>query len=280
MGIKSLTVFVNPTPVGDPTVEYAVRLANKHEAHLIGVFVVPHARDKSPADGYIRGSDAVSSMLVRYEIAERDAVGRAEQSFSALARASGFSHEFRVIKDFDPGNLARLNSFYTDLVVCGHSPPNGLTTSWPPERIMNATGIPFLIVPDDWIGDRVTTNVLLAWNASREARRAVSDALPILMAAKSVAVVIVDPEKNASHGEEPGSDIAHFLSRHGVIARVEPLTSNQQSVADTLVDFALRDQSDLIVIGAYSHSHMREMILGGVTRSLLNAVRIPTLIAH
>jgi nucleotide-binding universal stress UspA family protein len=122
--------------------------------------------------------------------------------------------------------------------------------------------------------------VLLAWNASREARRAISDALPILIAAQSVAVVVVDLAEIVSHGEEPGADIAHFLSRHGVIAYVEQLSSSEASVAETIFNFATRDKVDLSVLGAYSHSQTREMLFGGVTRSLLNSVTISTLIAH
>lgn len=120
----------------------------------------------------------------------------------------------------------------------------------------------------------------IAWNASREARRALTDALPLLKAAQSVSVVVVDPQDNPSHGEEPGADIAQHLCRHGVNARVEQLKSNGLAVADVIRNAAMAANHDLIVLGAYSHSRSRELFFGGVTRSLLKDILVPTLIAH
>lgn len=280
MALRTIIVFIEPSSAGNLRVEYAIKLASSHKAHLIAVFIVPHAWDKSPADGYIRHPDAVSGMLARYEQAEQDAVYSAEQIFNKLAQGADCTTEFRAIVDSNSADLARLNCFYSDLVISGHPAPGGLPLSWPPERMLFATGIPFIIVPQDWHCEQVPNNVLLAWNASRESRRAISDALPLLINARSVAVVIVDPKNNPSHGEEPGADIARFLSRHGVAARVEPMISDGKSVANTIQDFSARDGSDLIVLGAYSHSQTREMIFGGVTRSLLHSVTVPTLIAH
>ena len=280
LAFKSLVVFVEPSSVGESRVRYAVKLALHHHAHLIGVFVVPKAWDSEPSDSYVRGAEAIRSMLARHEAAERAALMLAGQSFAQAAGHQDFTCEFRVIHDGDTGDLARVNSLHSDLVIVGHPLPGGLPKPWSPERMLIATGVPFLIIPKEWQSEYVATNVLLAWNASREARRAISDALPILIAARSVAVVVVDPEKNASHGEEPGADIAHFLSRHGVIAHVERLSSNRMPVADVILGYAARDKSDLIVLGAYSHSQTQEMLFGGVTRSLLKSVTIPTLIAH
>lgn len=280
MALKSLVVFVEPSSLGESRVRYAVKLALRHHAHLIGVFIVPKAWDSEPSDSYVRGAEAIRSMLARHEAAERRTLQRASDSFAQAAGHSDFTSEFRVIRDGDAGDLAKVNSLHSDLVIVGHPLPGGLPKPWSPERMLIATGIPFLIIPKEWQSDHVATNVLLAWNASREARRAISDALPILMAARSVTVVVVDPDKTNAHGEEPGADIAHFLSRHGVAAHVEQLRSNGTTVADTILDFAKRDKSDLIVLGAYSHSRTREILFGGVTRSLLQLVAIPTLIAH
>ncbi|MCG6206526.1 universal stress protein [Rhodopseudomonas sp. HC1] len=143
-----------------------------------------------------------------------------------------------------------------------------------------SSGVPHLIVPQGWHDGPVATKVLLAWNGSREARRAITDSLPILKAAESVAVVVIDAGKNPLHGPEPGADIAHLLSRHGVTARVEQLQSKGTPVADVIRRFAADDRSDLIVLGAFSHSPKRELLFGGVTRSLLGVVTIPMLIAH
>jgi nucleotide-binding universal stress UspA family protein len=121
---------------------------------------------------------------------------------------------------------------------------------------------------------------VVAWNASREARRAIADALPLLVTAKSVTVLLVDPKKNARHGEEPGADIAHYLSRHGARVAVEQVVSNGAPVAGVILDRARQHAADLIVIGAYSHARVAQMVLGGVTRSLLREATLPLLIAH
>ena len=280
MALKSLVVFVDPSPAGEARVRYAVRLAMQHEAHLIGVFVVPPAWNSDPADCYIKGGAAIEEMVQRHSAIERAALRAAGERFEALAGRESYSVEFRVIRDGHDDDLARLHCLYTDLVVVGHPPPGGLPGRRTPERMMITTGIPFLIVPDGWRHDSVATNVVLAWNASREARRAITDSLPILQAAESVSVLIVDPEKNPHHGQEPGSDIAHFLSRHRVATHVERLSSQGKPVAQVILNYATANNSDLVVLGAYSHSRARELFFGGVTRSLLSAVTVPMLIAH
>ncbi|WP_371420019.1 universal stress protein [Tardiphaga sp.] len=137
-----------------------------------------------------------------------------------------------------------------------------------------------LIVPEEWKFDRIGEHVTIGWNASQQARRAVIDALPLLKDAISVSVVIVDPETNDSHGQQPGSDIARYLARHGAAVTVAQTASNGETIANALLRQARDCESDLIVIGAYSHSRTGELIFGGVTRSLTRHVAIPTLIAH
>ncbi len=139
--------------------------------------------------------------------------------------------------------------------------------------------MPFLILPEHWTG-AAAEHVVVAWNASREARRAIADALPLLVAADSVTILVVDPHKNSRHGDEPGADVALYLSRHGAKVVVERVQSNGEPVADVILGFAKRHHNDLIVVGAYSHARAAEMIFGGVTRSLLRDATVPLLIAH
>lgn len=280
MSLRSLVVFVDPTAVCEARISYAARLAVQHGAHLIGAFVKPNAWQNDRSNAFIQGGGAIREMLERQGLAERKALSDASQRFETLAGREGPSFEFRVIRDDEVGDLARLHCMHTDLVVVGHPAPGGLPSSWSPERMLLSSGVPHLIVPQDWRDAPAATNVLLAWNASREARRAITDSMPILVAAASVAVVVVDAEKNPMHGHEPGANIAHFLSRHGVTARVEQLQSRGEPIAEVIRRYAAEDQSDLIVLGAYSHSPKRELLFGGVTRTLLSKVTIPTLIAH
>ena len=280
MALKSLVVFVDPTPQGEARARYAIKLAVQHDAHLIGVFISAAGWSRNAADGFVRGPVAIREMVQRHNVIEADAAADALKSFEALASRERLSHEFRLIKETDAKEMVRLHSLHTDLVVSGHPSPGDMPAMDSVDAMLMATGVPFLVVPDGWQSDDVATNILFAWNASREARRAISDSLPLLESAKSVAVVVIDPQKNASHGEQPGADVAHYLSRHGVTVRVETRQSNGAPVAEVLRTFAVEDGSDLIVLGAYSHARTREFIFGGVTRSLLKKVTIPMLLAH
>ena len=148
------------------------------------------------------------------------------------------------------------------------------------EALHAASGIPLLLVPEGWHGDSVGENIMLGWNASREARRAITIALSGLVAAQSVHVVIVDAKKNPRLGEEPGSDVGLMLTRHGAKVTVHNLSSKGAPVADVMLDFATGNGIDLLVIGAYSHSMTRERLFGGVTRTLLQRTRVPLLAAY
>jgi nucleotide-binding universal stress UspA family protein len=147
------------------------------------------------------------------------------------------------------------------------------------ESLLLDTGVPFLLLPGPQI-DSVAEHVVVAWNVSREARRAVADALPLLISAESVTILVVDPQKNPRYGEEPGSDVARYLVRHGAKVSVERVQSHGEPVAKIILAYADRHDTDLIVVGAYSHNRTTEMIFGGVTRSLLRDAAIPLLIAH
>jgi nucleotide-binding universal stress UspA family protein len=121
--------------------------------------------------------------------------------------------------------------------------------------------------------------VLLAWNASREATRATTDALPFLKAADKVVVAPVKPDR-AAHGEAPGTDIGLYLSRHGVRVEVAAIQGTDLDAGNALLSRAADLSIDLIVMGGYGHSRMSELILGGVTRTMLESMTVPVLMSH
>lgn len=280
MCLKSVMVFLDEIDHCAARMRYAVELAFHHHAHIIGVHVVSGAWIANDAYSRVVGASAIREMVERHDVMENAASADMLKNFEALVAREGLSYEFRAIPDADAEQMVRMGSLHTDLVIVGHPPPGGLPHATSPDAMLLATGIPFLIVPQNWPNDQVAKNVLFAWNASREARRALTDALPLLKAAQSVSVVVVDPQDNPSHGEEPGADIAQHLCRHGINARVEQLKSNGLAVADVIRNAAMAANHDLIVLGAYSHSRSRELFFGGVTRSLLKDILVPTLIAH
>lgn len=277
MPLKNIAVFVDLSQAGVVRARYAVELALRHGGHLIGIFVAPSGWH-DPTESYVRGHEAIRRLIDDHNAKEAAASKAASQSFNAATAREDISFEFRIIRESDADD-AKLHSLHADLVIASHPGPGGLPDNWSAESLLLATGVPFLILPDGWRAGTVAERVLLAWNASREARRAISDSLPLLTA-RSVSVIIVDPAKNLRHGEEPGADVATYLSRHGANVTVEQIESNASPIADVILNHARRNNIDLIVLGAYSHSRFREIIFGGVTRSLLRDAAVPLLIAH
>ncbi|OOG65745.1 hypothetical protein BLJAPNOD_05612 [Ensifer sp. M14] len=171
---------------------------------------------------------------------------------------------------------------YADLILVG----DGLTAD--PElrsRAIDAalfqSARPVLIVPKGKTATLTPKRVVLAWDSGFEAARAAREALDILSGADDVYVTMIDPRASyGRNGEEPGADIAGYLVRHEISVSVERLPSEGRSIDEVLNRYAQDASADLIVMGAYSHSRMRERVFGGVTRSMLETATVPVLMAH
>jgi nucleotide-binding universal stress UspA family protein len=136
-------------------------------------------------------------------------------------------------------------------------------------------------VPHDWAPGPLGERVLVAWDGSREAARAVSDALPILERAASVLVVSISPESAPRRrGALPDAAIAVHLARHGIEAAVRSVETDQMDVGEALLASAADGNCDLLVMGAYAHSRLRELVLGGATQTVLARTTLPVLMAH
>jgi nucleotide-binding universal stress UspA family protein len=173
---------------------------------------------------------------------------------------------------------------YADLIVIGqldaYDSQAGLLRARPEEVTMLA-GRPTLVVPFTGHFEPIGTGVVIGWDASREAARAVGDAMPLLGRAEKVTVLTIDAEESPfGHGEIPGADIALYLARHGVKAEVEHTVSAGIGIGNTLLSRAADYQANLLVMGAYGHSRMRELLLGGATRTVLTSMTLPVLMSH
>jgi nucleotide-binding universal stress UspA family protein len=195
----------------------------------------------------------------------------------------GLCAEWREIPegpDADPALHAR----YADLAILGQLDPERAEPDLirpRPDQVALASGRPVLIVPYAGHFDNAGRRVLIAWNATREAARSVSDAMPLLTSAELVTVLTIDPREGPhGHGEIPGADIALHLARHGVKAEIERTVSAGLPVGEVLLSRAADLGADLIVMGAYGHSRAREMLLGGATRSVLRSMTVPVLMSH
>jgi nucleotide-binding universal stress UspA family protein len=280
---KTVTVFLAAGPSGKKRAAHAVALAQRWEAHLVGVQVVFTTEALHPWDSFAVGEKAIRRVIDHEQRVHADDEAVASQvgeQFHDLCSSSNVSGEFRRIGWHQPGEEAILNALHSDLVIVGHPEPHGLPGDISLETIFLASGAPLLVLPNAWQGKTIGDNVMIAWNASRQARRAVSDAMTFLVTAKAVTVLLVNPAKRRGHGEEPGADIALQLARHGAHVNVDRVISNGFSVAQIILDYGVQSGSDLLVFGAYSQARLRERLLGGTTRTLLAQMPVPVLVSR
>lgn len=169
-----------------------------------------------------------------------------------------------------------LHARYSDLAVIGQPPSGG------PDHVTEfimTTGRPFLVVPEFGIYRKAGRKVLVAWNGSREATRAVFDAIPLLSAAERVVVVTLDAS-SGDHGESPGADIGRMLARHGAQVEVVRSTAGDIDVGNALLSRVSEHGADLLVMGAFSRHPLRERTLGGATHHVLRHMTVPVLLSH
>ena len=181
-----------------------------------------------------------------------------------------------------PDRLVR-QARHADLAILGQPEPD--EPSGTGMRLVEAallgSGRPILVVP--WIGAAglPPRRVLAAWDGSAPAARALGDALPLLRRAERVSLVVVDPERLGGRvGEQPGADMATHLARHGVRVEVQAVPSGGLATADVLLDLAADTGADLLVMGGYGHSRLRELAFGGTTRDVLARMTAPVLLAR
>jgi nucleotide-binding universal stress UspA family protein len=281
MALKNIGVFVDATPEGEKRADYAAMLAHQCGAHLAGIHVVSAARPEHPADSFVVGERAISATLAWQKSADQAVTATVRQRFEAISAKHEVSAEFRVIGRDGPGEDLILGSLHSDLVVIGQRELHELPGYLSAERLLLASGTPILVVPNGWTKP-IGQKILVGWNASREARRAIADALPFLVAAPSMKLLVIDASKRADrHGEEPGADIALYLARHGAHVEVEQAASHGSPLADVILSYAADHGMDLIVIGAYSsRARSIEVMFGGVTRTLLKQAPVPLLMSR
>jgi nucleotide-binding universal stress UspA family protein len=272
--IKDIIVNLSTT---DTTVNFAASVANTFEAHLAGVaflyepIVVVADMGGVPVD-FIEAQRAVN------EKNANDAIARFDQA----VRRAGLSFESRVVDATiadAPDVFGRIARRF-DLSVVGQAEPN---KSAPDELIIEGalfeSGRPVLIVPYIQRTGLTLNRVMVCWDGSRNAARAVSDAMPFLARAKTVDVVTIVGEKGKSD-ELPGADIAQHLARHSVRVELSRISLGDIDVANNLLSLAADTSADFLIMGGYGHSRLREFILGGATRGILAAMTIPTLMSH
>lgn len=279
MDYKTILVTLDESKACAPRLDVAVRLAQGYKAHLVGLFVMPLPFVPT----FVAAEIPVEVIEAQWK-AIRAAADRVEARFKDATSKAGVAAEWRRIEDefVDPGSVAALHARYADLAIVGQSDPDrageGPTLA---EDVLFDSGCPVLVVPYAGRFPTVGERPVVAWNASREAARAVHDAMPILAKAKTVTILAANPKKGrGGHGDMPGADIALSLSRHGVRAEAESIYGSDIEVGDMILSRLADKGADMLVMGAYGHSRLRESIFGGVTLKLFREMTVPVLMSH
>ena len=279
MALKDLLVVVDDTAAASARIAAAAQLAARTDGHITGLYpIVPLT-----LPGYVEAElpDEVRAMQRGYT---ENQAAKAQAFFDDAVRRCGLTErsEWRALYGH-PTDTAALHGRYADVVVVGQADPHR-DRDRPivlPQDLVFECGRPLLVVPYAGTFPHIGDRVLVAWNGSREAARAVADAMPILSTAKRVVVMAVNPKPGlAGIGDEPGADIAKHLSRHGCRVEATHIVTDQIDPGDTLLNTVADESCDLVVMGAYGRSRLREQVLGGMTRYMLEHMTVPVLMSH
>jgi nucleotide-binding universal stress UspA family protein len=277
--LAEILVFIDGRTKAGGILEFAGALAEEHGARLIGVFLQPEPTI-APAETFARGTGMLRvSEVHRAQLARIDADYRA--LFEDIVRRHRIRPESEWISLSYLNNEVGVHAYHADLVVIARPQP-AAQTARPPglaESLILTSGRPIIVFPSRSTVSRVR-RILVGWNARRESIRAVADALPLLVKAEAVEVLVVDHERTAGHGQEPGADIARHLARHSVQVGVRRLSSGKEEVGHLLLSQAAAFGADLLVMGAYGHSQLSEWMFGSVTRTVLGEAGLPVLMSR
>ncbi|MQT12989.1 universal stress protein [Segnochrobactrum spirostomi] len=275
MQIKDILTIVDLEGARN-AVRVALELGERCGAHVTGL---------APVSDYI--APAYVGGPIPVELVEDARIDAEDRARDALAAFDGLSTGLRVrtegatfslIEGEGSGLVA--HGRLTDLAIVGQDDPAALEPSREAviETLMMEAGAPVLIVPRHFDKGFHLKRVVIAWDGGLPAARAVRAALPVLTFAEEIHVAVIDGERYLPG--DPGSDIALHLARHGFEVVVQRLSRGDRSIPATVLDHVSTCGADLVVMGAYAHSPLREFILGGPTRGMMKAMTVPVLMAH
>jgi nucleotide-binding universal stress UspA family protein len=277
MTYKTILLHVNDERRVAGLVAAAALLATRYEAHLIGLYVMPPV----PIYGVTQmGAGIIKAGLATF----REEAKRVRAAFEQAAKDLPFITEWRLVDARDPGVAETImdHGRVCDLIIASQR-----DRDWDfsmlldePERLAIESGRPVLVVPHKGQFNNFGRRITVAWNGTREAARATYDSLPLLKDANNVRILWINPQDDPDAGDLPTAEIAASLARHGVKCEGRMLLADDAKVGDVLRADMEEDGSDLLVMGAYGRSRLREFIFGGATREVLRHMTVPVLMSH
>ncbi len=279
MAYKSILVHVDADKRSATRTDFAALLALGWGAHLTGLHIAVPTR----LPGFVQAELGPEFIEISRK-ADLATIDKLATGFNGAMRRHGLvGSEWRSAAG-DPQEVFALHARYADLVVLGQHDPDdqsGFMAPAFPELIALSVGRPILVLPYAGNFQPVPKRPLVCWKPSREATRAVTDALPFLQRAEKVTILAVNPHPSADgHGEHPGADLALFLARHGVKAEVATQAGVKLDVGEFILSRAADLSADLLVMGAYAHPRLREVVFGGVTQTIMRHMTVPVLMSH
>lgn len=276
---KTILVHLNDERRVRSVMGPALAIANRFNAHLIGLYVYP-AMPTAPPVTMPYGGGILSSLAHQ----AKEEAERIHKAFEEAASGHQIVPEWRTVKasHSDLAAIAMDHARAADLVIASQTDPD-----WDlspvldfPERLSLECGRPVLVVPRVGAYGEVGKRVVIAWKNRRESARAVFDAMPLLIGAESVKILTIEGGRHNDADSLPDTEIAAALARHGCRVTTQRSVSPETSVADEILNRVADDASDLLVMGAYGHSRFRELVFGGVTRGIAQHMTVPTLLSH
>lgn len=279
MSYKSILVHLDTSKAVHSRLDLALSLATQFEAHLTGFFTV---FTPEPGSFYVLAGNAEFYVEQRQRRAEKQ--GALERLFRAELLRAKVQGDWQSSAEY-ANEVVPQAARIADLAIVGQydrDDPDAFVAEQFIESTVLSAGRPVLVVPYAGRFDAIGSHVMIAWDGSREATRALHDALPFLIRAKRVTVLTVDAlRSDPAASRIPGTDIAAIVSRYGANVVTEEVEGAKgEPIGEQLLSRAADLGVDLIVMGCYGHSRWRELVLGGATRSILKAMTVPVLMSH
>ena len=275
MSLRTILLHSMPRdPHNDARADATLALCSQYGAHLTAAHTVPPIAVPT----YMAAPLPPEIFDQYYAEAEAEAE-TVRTSLLEKADAAGVAAEWHTVRGY-PREILTSHVRYCDIVVVGQPDPEGAADGGATEGLLGdlaiGAGRPVLAIPFAGRHAGFGKRILLAWNDSREAARAAHDALPMLQAAELVTVLVVNTDEDLASAEE----ISAHLARHGVTVEAKTETVRGLDIGDALLNAVSDLSCDMLVIGAYGHSRLREFAFGGVTRHIIGHMTVPTLLSH
>ena len=257
---------------------YAATLCQRWRAHLI-VAYAPEDLSLDHRTGFARGA-AIKNMFEAYNERRRKSETTLREITENLNRQFEIACELRICER-ETGEQLMLHARHASLAILGaeRTPDRQVSTLTLSEDVIFASGRPSILLPPEWPANRAPSRIVVGWNASREAARAISDAMPLLSEAQEVHIVVVpEPKIVRLLGQDPGADISRHLARYGIAVTLHCLVGDD--AGDLLLAKAAELGADMIVMGAYGQPKISEFVFGSATQTILSASQLPILLSR